>query len=270
MNQVHPTACVDPQAVLGQGTCVGPGVIIGPHVQLGEGCEVRAGAVIVGHTTIGAGTQIGFHAVIGAEPQDLAWRAEAGVSYTRIGCRCVIRELVTIHRGTAPDSETVVGDECFLMAGSHVAHNVRLGNHVILANNALCAGHVVVGDRAFVSGGVVIHQHVRIGRVAMIQGNSAVGKDVPPFVVAARVNRLAGLNTIGLRRAQISSETRLALKKAYHILFRTRDSLPIAIEKLKSQTGIACVPEVEELVQFISESKRGTLIRHLGGGDDED
>ncbi len=269
MAYIHPTAHVHPDAYIGEGSTIDPGVVIGPHVYLGANCEVRSCAIITGHTRIGEYTQIGYHAVIGAEPQDLAWQPGAEPSFTEIGSHNIIREHVTIHRGTASGSKTLVGNNCYLMAGCHLAHNVTVGNHVIIANNALCAGHVSVGDRAFISGGVVIHQHVRIGRLAMLQGNSAIGKDVPPFLIAARINRLAGLNTIGLRRAGISSESRLALKRAYHILFRTQDTLPSALDKLKSQNDLISVPEVAELAQYITGSKRGTLNRHLGAEEDD-
>jgi UDP-N-acetylglucosamine acyltransferase len=266
---IHPAAHVHPSAKIGQNSRVGPGAIIDAEVTIGNNCEIRAGAIITGHTTLGDNNQIGYHAVIGAEPQDLCWKPDAGPSFVNIGSNNTIREYVTIHRGTDPGSATVVGNGCFLMAGAHLAHNVQLGDNVIMANNALCAGHVTVADRAFISGGVVIHQHVRIGRLAMLQGNCAVGKDVPPFTIAARVNRLAGLNSVGLRRAGMPPQRRAALKKAYHILFRGNDALPAAIKKINEHPELNAIAEVRELLDFIAASKRGIIIRHLGGEDTE-
>jgi len=269
MQHIHPAAHVHPDAQIGNNTTIGPDVLIDSHVCIGDNCSILAGAVIIGHTTIGDNNVIGYHAVIGAEPQDISWTPDAPPSYVRIGSGNIIREHVTIHRGTTAGSATVVGSGCFLMAGTHLAHNVQLGDNVIMANNALCAGHVTVADRAFISGGVVIHQHVRIGRLAMLQGNCAVGKDVPPFTIAARVNRLAGLNSVGLRRAGMPPQRRAALKKAYHILFRGNDALPAAIKKINEHPELSAIAEVRELLDFIAASKRGTLIRHLGGEDPE-
>jgi len=269
MATIHPTASVHPQAKIGENTTIGPGAIIDEHVHIGNNCKILAGAIITGHTTIGDNNLIGYYAIIGAEPQDFHWQPDDGPSYVHIGDHNTIREHVTIHRGTAAGSATTIGSGCFLMAGAHVAHNVHIGNHVILANNALCAGHVTIADRAFISGGVVIHQHVRIGRLAMLQGNCAVGKDVPPFTIAARFNRLAGINSIGLRRAGIPAENRAALKKAYRILFRNNDALPTALQKINQQPQLTAFAEVRELLGFIQGSQRGVLTRHLGTHDAE-
>jgi UDP-N-acetylglucosamine acyltransferase len=204
---------------------------------MGRDCVVHAGAVL------------------GETPQDLAFKPVP--STVEIGDRCVIREGVTIHRGTAEGSVTRTGNDCYLMANSHLAHNVTLGNQVILANGVLLAGYVEVGDRAFLSGNAVVHQFVRIGRLAMLGGLSGISQDVPPFCTTESgvVNRLAGLNTVGLKRAGIPPETRTALKQAFRILFRSGLTRTTAVADLRS--GPDLPPEVEEVLRFVEGSKRG-------------
>jgi UDP-N-acetylglucosamine acyltransferase len=183
---------------------------------------------------MGKNNVIGYGAVIGGDPQDFAFQP-AVKSEVRIGDGNKIREYCTIHRGTTEGSVTVVGHGCFLMAGAHLAHNCQLGDHVVIANNCLLAGHVTVGDRVFLGGGSVFHQHVRIGRLAMCQGLSAIGKDIPPFTTAADVNGIAGMNIVGLRRAGLSSGQRAEIKAAYSLLYRsglnTTQALAAAAER---------------------------------------
>ena len=193
-------------------------------------------------------------AVLGDLPQDLAFNDEP--SYVKIGSNCVLREGVTIHRGTKPGTSTIVGDNCFLMANSHLAHNVQLGNGVIIANGALLAGYVEVGERAFISGNAVIHQFTRIGRLAMLSGCSGIGKDVPPFCTTVGVcrNRIAGLNVVGLRRAGIGPEDRQAIRGAIKVLYRSGLNVSQALERIKKEFP---QPAVQEICAFIEASKRG-------------
>lgn len=252
---IHSTALIAPGASLGERVEVGPYVVIGPDTVIGAGTRIGPHAVIHPHTTLGANCSVHAHAVVGDNPQDFAFDATTR-SHVVIGNNVTIREHVTIHRGTKPDTSTEVGDGCFLMAGSHLAHNVKLGRRVILANNALLAGYVEVGDGAFISGGAVVHQFVRIGRLALLSGNSGIGKDVPHFCVCAGVERnsVAGMNVIGMRRAGIGPEHRKQIKRAFELLYRSglnfRD-VPAAI-----RAEISDGPALE-MADFVAASKRG-------------
>ncbi len=248
MAHVHPTAVLEEGAELADDVEVGPHAVIFKRVTIGPGCRIHAGAVI------------------GDIPQDLAFKGVE--SRVRIGARCIIRENVTIHRGTKEGTETVVGDDCFLMAGSHLAHNVRLGNKVILANGVLLAGYVDVGDGAFISGNTGVHQFVRIGRLAMVSGNAGLSKDVPPFCTtrAVTMNRAAGVNTIGLRRAGFSPEQRGQVREAFKILFASGLNISQALERLRKDYSDG---PVVELADFIQASKRG-ICRFEGDADEDD
>ncbi|MGB8168852.1 MAG: acyl-ACP--UDP-N-acetylglucosamine O-acyltransferase [Chthoniobacteraceae bacterium] len=217
---IHPTAVIHPQAQLGVNVTIGPFAVIESPSQIGDGCIIHAHAVITGHVVMGKDNVIGHGALIGGDPQDFAFHPEVQ-SGVQIGDGNKIREYCTIHRGTSNDSSTVVGSHCFLMGGSHLAHNVRLGDHVILANNALLGGHVIVEDRVFVGGGCVFHQHIRIGQLAICQGASAFSKDIPPFTIAAERNGVAGLNVVGLRRAGLTTVERVEIKDAFKLLYRS-------------------------------------------------
>ena len=264
--RIHPTAIVDPSAHLGPGVDVGPFAVIGPEVQVGAACQIGPHAVIHRYVTLGEHSQVHAHAVLGDLPQDLAFKEAA--SHVRIGRNVVIREGVTIHRGTKEGTVTEVGDGCFLMANSHLAHNVKLGQGVIVANNALLAGYVEVGDKAFISGNTSIHQFVRIGRLAMVGGAAGLSADLPPFCIAhpLSVNELAGLNTVGLRRNGFSSPDRLALRQVFHRLFRSGTNRRQALAQL-SEENLA--PAARELVDFVAVSKRGVCHARRRAGDPE-
>jgi UDP-N-acetylglucosamine acyltransferase len=228
-----------------------PSAIVEPDVVIGPGTEVRAYAVIKRFTTLGAGNQVYEHAVLGGEPQDLGFKG--GPSALRIGDRNRIREGVTIHRG-GEGRETVVGSDCFLMAYVHVAHDDRIGDGVVMANNVALAGHVTVGDRAFLSGGVVVHQFCRIGRLAMIGGNSKIVQDCLPFVITdGAPGRARGLNVVGLRRAGVGAAQLRALKEGYRLLVRSALPLAVALERM---AGVAD-PMVDEMAAFAASAKRG-------------
>jgi UDP-N-acetylglucosamine acyltransferase len=262
---IHPTAIIEEGAALGTNVSVGPFAVIQRDTRIEDGCVIGPHAVIYRHTSLGPGCQVHAHAVLGDVPQDLAFKEN--VSYVRIGARCTLREGVTIHRGTKPETATVVGDDCFLMANSHLGHNVQLGNGVIMANGVLLAGYVTVGDRAFLSGNVVVHQFGRIGRLAMVSGGAALSKDVPPFCTVPSVsrNRIVGMNVVGMRRAQMGPADRKAVKAAFQILFRSGLNTSAAVARIQAE--FASGPG-RELGDFVAASKRG-ICRFVGTDDEE-
>jgi UDP-N-acetylglucosamine acyltransferase len=217
---IHPTAIIDPEVKLGADVSVGAYAIIEGPVRIGDRCVIQSHAVIKGQVTMGEDNLIGYGAVIGADPQDFAFRPEVQ-SEVRIGRGNKIREYVTIHRGTSEGSATMVGNACFLMAGAHLGHNVAVEDHVIIANNALLGGYVQVGERVFIGGGSVFHQHIRVGRLAICQGGSAFSKDIPPYTMMTGLNTVVGLNLIGLRRAGHSAAQRAEIKNAFDLLYRS-------------------------------------------------
>ena len=217
---LHPTAIIHPDAQLGTGVTVGPYAVIEGAARIGDGCVIQAHAIIGAHVVMGKENLIGYGAIIGGDPQDLAFQPSVQ-SEVRLGDGNKIREYCTIHRGTTAGSATTVGSGCFLMAGAHLAHNCHLGDHIVLANNVLLAGHVTVGDRVFIGGGAAFHQFVRIGQLAICQGGSSISKDIPPFTTACDLNGIAGLNVIGLRRAGFTSGQRAEIKAAFSLLYRS-------------------------------------------------
>ncbi len=251
---IHPTAILDPGAEIGSDVNIGPFAVISNHVRIGDNTTIGPHAVIHSFTTVGASCAIHAHAVLGDLPQDLAFKNEP--SSVIIGAHCVIREGVTIHRGTKPDTETIVSDHCFLMANSHLAHNVKLGKRVIVVNGALLAGYVEVGDMAFISGNCVIHQFVKIGRLAMLGGGCAIGKDVPPYCTtrSGGVNDIIGLNIVGMRRAGITAPERLEIKRAFKTLYRSGLNFPEAVAAIKREQKS---PHALEFCAFIEDSDRG-------------
>ena len=251
---IHQTAIIHPKARLDSTVSVGPFAVIDEGVELGANCIIGPHVYLTGLTKIGAG--IAFHAgcVIGDAPQDLKYRNEpTGV---RIGDNNVFREHVTVHRSSKTAEDTLVGSRNYLMQHSHVAHNCIVGNDTIIASGALLAGHVTVEDRAFISGNCLVHQFCRVGTLSMMQGGSAISKDLPPFCVASNEssNSLCGLNVIGLRRAGISPAERMELKRLYHQLFRGGKNLREALATAKKDfaSGPAKV-----LLDFVASAKRG-------------
>ncbi len=251
---LHPTAIVDPSAILGENVTLGPYVVVEADVEIGAGCTLGPQVVVHRYTTIGAGCRIHAGAVLGDLPQDLAFAG--GVSHVRIGHECVIREGVTINRGTKAGSATVVGDGCYLMANSHLGHNVRLGDHVTVANGALLGGYVEVDARAFISGNVLLHQFVRVGRLVMISGGAGLSKDVPPFCTVCGLarNTVAGLNLVGLRRAGVTADERAQVKHAFDRLYRSGLNVTQALAALKKEFPAG---PASEWAAFIESSKRG-------------
>lgn len=252
--RIHPTAIVDPDAELGQDVVVGPWTIIGPRVTIGDGTRVGSHVLVEKDTTIGADCQVFQGAVLGTDAQDLKYRGEETV--LKVGDRTVIREYATLHRGTADLRQTVVGDDCFLMAYAHVAHDSQIGNNVVLANAVNMGGHVLIEDWAIIGGLTAIHQFVRIGAHAFVGGASRVSQDVPPYTKAAGSPcKLYGLNAVGLDRRGFSPEVRQALKNAYRAVFQS--SLPLSDGLGKAEEEALDVPEVRHFLTFIRKSERG-------------
>lgn len=253
--KIHPSALVEPGAQLADDVEIGAFVCLGADVEIGAGCRIASHAVLEGRVVLGAGNVIGHGAIIGAAPQDLSFQPTTR-SEVRIGSRNVIREHCTIHRGTAEASATVLGDDNFLMAGAHLGHNVRLGHKVIVANNCLLAGYVEVQDGAFLGGGCVFHQHMRVGRLAITQGASGFGKDLPPFTIGAETNYVFGLNAIGLRRAGFDAMTRAEIKRAFKLLYTSGLNTTQALEEAAGQTwGTAAA----EFFTFVRAAKKRGL-----------
>ena len=252
---IHPTAIIDPRAEIGSNVTIGPYTIIGENVFIGSGTVIGPHVVIDPYVTIGANCRIFQFAAIGAIPQDLKFKGER--SYVKIGNSCVIREFVTIHRGTQMGCGiTEIGEENLLMAYCHIAHDCKVGRRVVLSNNATLAGHVEIGDFAVVGGLVAIHQFTKVGAYAFIGGKSAVVKDVPPYVIAAGDRaKLYGLNTVGLGRHEFSPETVSKLKKTYRIIFRIGLTVNEAIERVRAE--VDQIPEVVNFINFVKQSPRG-------------
>lgn len=252
-SKIHPTAIIHPKAVL-EDVEVGAHAYIGPEVFVGKGSVIREHVYIEGWTRIGEENIIYPYAVIGTPPQDFHYRGEK--SFVEIGSRNIIREFVTIHRASGEGEKTIVGNGCFLMAYSHVAHNCKVGNGVILANCAHLGGHVEVGDFAVVGGIVGVHQFCRIGELCIIGACSKVVMDVCPFLRAdGHPVKIYGLNIVGLKRKNFSPETLKILKDVYKLLFRSSLTLKEAVEKVEERWGGK--EEVEKILNFIRTTKRG-------------
>jgi len=256
---IHPTAVIDPGASLGEGVEVGAYAVVGPQVTLGDGCRIGAHAIIESHSRIGKGTRVFSFASVGAPPQDLKFQGEE--TWVEIGEGCIIREYVTVNRGTVGGGGTTrIGNNVLLMAYCHIAHDCSIGDRVIMANTSTLAGHVDIGTGAIIGGLVGIHQFVRIGSYAIVGALSGIPLDIPPYVTAVvgrgqKGRGLFGLNLIGLKRNRFPEETIAELKKAYRILFRL--GLPLREALVRAEEETAPVPEVRHLLDFIRSSKRG-------------
>ncbi len=257
---IDPTAIIHPQARIAPDVRIGPYVVIEGPAIVGPGCEIAAHAILTGHVTLGSHNHVGHGALLGADPQDNAFDP-ATESRVVIGDHNRIREYVTLHRGTAPGSETRVGSHCFLMAGAHLGHNARLGDRVILANNVLLGGHVQVEDHVFIGGGCVFHQFVRVGRNAIVQGQSAMSKDIPPYLMACRRNQVAGLNAVGLRRGGFSAQQRREIKEAYDLLYHRGLNTSQALAAAKEREWGA---EAAAFFAFVEGAKKRGICAFFG------
>lgn len=253
---IHPTAIVEPGAKIGEGVVIEPYAVVKKGVTLEDRVLIKSHAYIDGNTTIGEGTAIYPFACIGTKTQDKKYRGET--TYVSIGKHCEIREYVTINSSCVENSTVKVGDYCLIMAYCHVAHECEVGNHVIMSNGATLAGHVTVEDYASIGGMTPIHQHTRIGKYAFVGGMSRVPNDIPPYTLGAGIPyKFGGLNLIGLKRHGFTLEVRLALTKAYKILFKSGLTLKEALERIA--TDVEPLPEVLHFISFCKATKRGIM-----------
>ncbi len=257
MSNIHPTAIIDPKAELADDVDVSPYAVIGADVKIDSGTWIGPHAVIEGPTSIGKENRIFQFASVGAEPQDKKYKGEP--TTLTIGDRNLIRESVTINRGTAQDiGKTVIGDDNWIMAYVHIAHDCIVGNNTVFANNATLAGHVTIKDYAILGGFTLVHQFCQVGEYAFTGMGAALGKDLPPFVMATGAPAIPrGINSEGLKRHQFDSGQRSAIKKAYRTLYRDDLSFKDAIAVLeKDDSGDK---NVRLLADFCKESKRGII-----------
>ncbi len=265
--KIHPTALVADGAKIADDVEIGPYSIISAESEIGAGCLIGAHVILENRVVLGEGTKVGHGTILGGNPQALGFdqaRRDTGV---RIGKNNTIREHVTINRATAENTDTSVGDDNFLMTGCHLAHDCRIGNKVILANTVLMAGHVEVDDGAFLGGGSVFHQFIRVGRLAMVRGGCRFSKDIPPFCVAAGTNLAMGLNSIGLRRAGLSAEARMDLKRAFRLLYLSNLNVSQALEASEKETW---GPEAKLFFDFAREAKKKGICDYVGKGEAEE
>jgi len=251
---IHPTAIIHPKAKIGANCHIGPYCIIGEHVELGDECHLHSHVVLDGRITLGRGNEIFPFASLGLKTQDLKWKG--GATYTRIGDYNTFREYVTVHSATGDGEYTVIGSHNHILAYCHIAHNVTLGNHIIMSNVATLAGHVTVEDHAVIGGLAAVHQFCRIGRMSIIGGCSKVVQDIPPFMLAdgnPAVTRT--INKVGLERNGVSEEAQTALKRAYKILCREGLTVSNALERIEKE--LPPLPEITHLVSFVRNSERG-------------
>jgi UDP-N-acetylglucosamine acyltransferase len=258
---IAPTARVHPEAVIGGGCVIGEFCVIEQDVILGAECRVEPYVYIKRWTTLGDRNSISAGTVLGTDPLDKVFTGER--SYLKIGSGNVIREHYTISRGTKPESVTEIGDDNYIMTSGHIAHNAQVGNRAVIASCALVAGYVEIEDEAFISGGVVVHQFSKIGRLAMIGGNTRVNSDLPPFFLYTEFNaEPCGLNAVGLRRAGFDSEAIAILKRAYRLLYRAGLPLQAALTRIEAECDS---DHARHLVRFVRSSQRG-IARPAGRG----
>lgn len=251
---IHSSAIIHPSAEIGPDCEIGPFCVIGENVRMGRGNRLHSHVVIDGSTSLGEENEIFPFAAIGTRTQDLKWKG--GVTHTEIGNRNTIRENVTIHSATSDGDKTVIGSDNHLLAYVHIAHDVQLGNHIIMSNVATLAGHIVVEDHVVIAGLAAVHQFCRIGRYAIIGGCSKVVQDVPPFMLAdGNPARSRTVNKVGLERNGFGEEVQQSLKKAFKILFRSGLSTPNAVDRIEAE--LSDHEEVTHLVEFMRASQRG-------------
>lgn len=263
---IHATAMINPGAEIAADAEIGAYAVVGPNVCIGSRTVIGSHSVIDDFVNIGNRNVIGPGCVIGAAPQDLSFAKERRTT-VEIGNDNIIREHCTIHRGSAEGTATTIGDKNFFMVGAHIGHNCAIGNNVIIANDCLLAGHVRVDDQAFIGGGSTFHQNMRIGRLVMVQGSSAFGKDLPPFTLAAERNAIFGLNVIGIRRAGFDSKEREDIKAAFKLLYLSGLNLSQAIEAAHH----ANFGELgREFFAFVEEAKKRSVCPYRGKKDRAD
>src|SRR6266487_122541 len=251
---VHPTAIIHPDARIAAHCEIGPYCVVGGHVELGGRCRLHSHVVVDGHTRLGHENEIFPFASIGLKTQDLKWKG--GRTRTEIGDRNTFREYATVNSATGDGEATVIGSDNHILAYSHIAHNVTLGNHIIMSNVATLAGHVVVEDYAVIGGFAAVHQFCHIGKLAMIGGCSKVVQDIPPFMIGdGNPAETRTINKVGMDRNGVAEETQSALRQAYQFLFREGLTIPNALAKIERE--LPAVPEIQHLVKFVRGSERG-------------
>lgn len=255
--RIHPTALVSADAQIGRDVEIGAFAIVGPECVIGDGCVIAPRATLERLATLGANVRVGSGSIVGGDPQDLKFRGER--TFVEIGDGTVLREYVTVNRGTADSERTVVGRECLLMSYSHLAHDCHVGDHVIISNASQVAGHVVIEDRVIISGLVAVHQFVKLGTHSFVGGASKVTQDVPPFLKAVgNPAKLYGLNTVGLTRSNFDPAVVRELKRAYRLFFRSELIVSRAMERAREE--LQSFPEVEHFLSFVSKSERGLAV----------
>ncbi|MAW40707.1 MAG: acyl-[acyl-carrier-protein]--UDP-N-acetylglucosamine O-acyltransferase [Kiritimatiellaceae bacterium] len=256
MAKIHPTAIVEPGAQLADDVIIGPYCTVSAEAVIGRGTELISHVVIAGNTTLGEENRVSPFAVLGGRTQDLKFKG--GSPGVKIGNKNTIREYVTVNAATNDGDYTVVGDQCLLMAYSHVAHCCRVGSQVIIANGVQIAGHVTIEDQATIEGMVGIVQFLRVGRMAFIGGLSKVSKDVPPFMIAhGDPIEVRGFNRVGMERRGCSDAARKAIKEAYRILYRAEEPLQEAITRLEKE--LEPIDELNELIAFCRSAEKGIV-----------
>lgn len=251
---IHSTAIIDPTATLGIDINIGPYCVVGPNCVVGDGVTLLAHAVLEENVRLGARSEVGSFTVLGGKPQDTSFKGET--TFVDIGEDAVIRETVTVNRSTGEGTATTLGDRCFLMAGCHVAHNSTLGDDVIFANQVLLAGYCSVGDFTFIGGQTVVHQHVQIGENVIISGASGTRQDVPHYAMCdGRPLEIRGINKVGLRRRNYTTEQRRHIQRAYDILWFSEMDRAQAIEHVREELGSDL--NIVKLLDFVQGSKRG-------------
>ncbi len=253
---IHPLACVDPAARIGENVEIGPFCNVQGNVEIGDGTRLISNVVVMDGARIGRNCTIFPGAVVGAQPQDLKFKGEDTLAI--VGDGTTLRECVTVHRGTASKGRTVIGNNCLLMAYCHVAHDCVLGNNIIMSNSTQLAGEVVVDDCAVIGGGTLVHQFCHLGSYIMVQGGALINKDIPPYVLAAREPiSFTGVNVIGLRRHGFSHESISLIQEIYRILYNSGMNIADAIERLPLMMEPS--PELDNILGFIRNSGRGVL-----------
>ena len=255
-NLIHSTAIVDKDAIIGDNVEIGPFSIVEKNVKIGDNTKISSSALIKEYSTIGSECQIFKGAVIGEIPMDLKFEGEE--SRLEIGDRTTVREFCTLHRGTKDKKITKIGSDCLLMSYSHVAHDVEIGNHVIISISVNIAGHAEVDDYAIIGGCTPVHQFCKVGKHAFIGGGRLILQDVPPYILATgEPLRYAGVNSVGLRRRNFSPSSRAQIKKAYSLIYQSELNISQAVDKIKSDFDRT--DEIDVILEFIERSDRGLI-----------
>jgi UDP-N-acetylglucosamine acyltransferase len=257
---IHPTAIVDPTAQIGDDVEIGPYCVIHSDTIVGDGCRLESHVVLKPYTHLGRGNHLYPGVVLGGEPQDKKWQGER--SYLVLGEANVVREGATIHRATTPEGRTLIGDRNYFMAYSHIGHDATVGDETMIASYVGISGFCIVEDLVTFGGIVGVHQYVRVGKMAMVGGQSKIVQDVPPFMIAdGRATDIRGINTVGLRRGGVSAESRRALKQAYMLLWRSDLNTSNAIARIRQE--VEPTPEVVYLLDFLEKVEEGQMGRQL-------